>query len=77
MKQKFSQEKQQEQQSASQETRQNEAREFASPEEMLRFDASQTAVPPGLEARLKQSAAHEPFPKGAPPGPWWKKIFGR
>jgi len=45
--------------------------EFASPEEMLRFDAKSTLVPGGLEARLCRSMQGEaPGPK-----PWWKRWF--
>lgn len=51
----------------------SQARDFASPEELLRFDAARTLVPPELGERLKESARHI-----APPAqPWWKKWFGR
>jgi len=47
------------------------AAEFATPEEMLRFDAEHTTVPPEIEQRLKQSVDALP----APPRSWWKKLF--
>ena len=49
-------------------------REFATADELLRTDAAQTAVPPEIGERLKQSAATI-----APPAaqPWWKKLLGR
>ena len=50
-----------------------QAREFATPEELLRFDAGQTPVPPAVEARLRQSLATEPAPKRN----WWRRLFGR
>ena len=66
---KFSQEQQQ---NAAGEIRQQAVPEFATSDELLRFDASQTAVPPQIAERLKQSAAGPP----PPPRPWWKKLFG-
>lgn len=47
-------------------------REFASPEELLRHDASHTPVPPKVGDRLKQSIASLPRPKE----PWWRRFFG-
>jgi hypothetical protein len=47
------------------------AREFATPEEMLRYDAAQTAVPPQVLERLRDSLARESQPKR----PWWKRWF--
>ena len=44
--------------------------EFAGAEELLRFDASQTPVPPPIAERLKQSA-----PPAAPRS-WWRNVFG-
>jgi hypothetical protein len=46
--------------------------EFASPEELLRHDASHTPVPPKVGERLKQSIASLPRPKE----PWWRRFFG-
>lgn len=46
--------------------------EFSSPEHLLRHDASNTAVPPRIGERLRESLA-----ESAPPErPWWKKLLG-
>ena len=50
------------------------AREFSGPEELLRFDAAQTAVPPEIAQRLQQSVAQLPPP---PARSWWKNLLGR
>ena len=47
--------------------------EFSSPEEMLRYDAARTKVPPEIALRLRESAA--PLP--APRRPWWKRLWNR
>ena len=47
-------------------------REFASPEEMLRFDAQQTQVPPKIVQRLKQSTDAEPVSDRT----WWQRFLG-
>ncbi len=50
------------------------AREFATPEELLQFDAAQTEVPVEVEERLAESIRKE----GDPPessGGWLRKIF--
>lgn len=48
--------------------------EFSSVEEMLRFDAAQTQVPPSVEMRLADSVQkHLGTPTKA--RPWWKKLF--
>jgi hypothetical protein len=48
------------------------AREFASVEEMLRYDAKQAKVPPGIASRLNQTLRNE-----ARPGrPWWRRLLG-
>jgi hypothetical protein len=52
---------------------QQSAREFATPEELLRYDARQNMVPPGLAQRLKQSSAGI----ARPARPWWRRLFGR
>ncbi|MGD0539385.1 MAG: hypothetical protein ABSC03_17265, partial [Verrucomicrobiota bacterium] len=49
------------------------AREFATPEELLRLDAAQNPPPPRVEERLQQSLATEP----APAQPWWRRLFRR
>jgi hypothetical protein len=47
------------------------AREFASAEELLRHDASQTTVPPAIAERLSQSIQNEPKPERS----WWKRLL--
>lgn len=49
-------------------------KEFANSDELLRYDAAQTTVPPEVAQRLQKSAAEV-----RPPGsrPWWKSIFGK
>ena len=47
--------------------------DFASVEEMLRYDASQTPPPETVAARLQDSLAQEPAPRR----PWWKRWFAR
>lgn len=44
---------------------------FASAEEMLRYDAEHTPVPPVIAERLKESLEREP----APPRSWWQRLF--
>ena len=51
-------------------------REFADAEELLRFDAAQTVVPPMIAERLKQSAGTI-LPPSAPPRAWWKNLLGQ
>ena len=57
-----------------QQTQAQAAKEFANSDELLRFDAAQTTVPPSVAERLKNSTAQMP-----PPAPlsWWKNLFGR
>jgi hypothetical protein len=50
-----------------------QGREFASPEELLRFDAAQTPVPSGIENKLQQWVVSEPKP---PARSWWRKLLG-
>jgi len=49
------------------------AREFASAEELLRHDASQTIVPPAIAERLSQSIQNEPKPAQS----WWRRLLDR
>jgi hypothetical protein len=49
------------------------AAEFASPEALLRYDASQTPVPPQVAERLRASLATEPVKSDS----WWRRILGR
>ena len=44
--------------------------EFATPEEVLRFDAKQTVMPDGITRRLARSLER------VRPRPWWKRWFG-
>jgi len=60
----------QEQQHVSEtQSRQTAAREFASVEELLRYDAKQTIVPPEVARRLNQSLQNEP----ASARSWWRR----
>jgi len=63
----------QKQETAEQSAVQEAAREFASPEEMLRQDAEQTSPPPALAHRVARSIAKEPGPARA----WWQRWFSR
>jgi hypothetical protein len=65
-------EQQQEHAAEKQTHQQQTGREFATAEELLRFDASHTVVPPEIGLRLQKSSADLPKPKSA----WWKRIFG-
>ena len=51
---------------------QAEAREFASVEEMLRFDAAQHPPPASLDQKVNQATAGQ-----SPPLPWWKRWMGK
>jgi len=62
----------QQQQPAGLQTQQPAAREFASVEEMLRYDAAHTTVPPEIARRLQKSAGDLPKPKAS----WWKRWLG-
>ena len=70
---KLSQEQQQ-QHAAENQTQQQAAREFASAEELLRYDAAHTTVPPAIAQRLQKSTR----PSGATPRPrsWWRNLLG-
>ncbi len=63
---------QQQQHAAEQQTQSQSAREFASTEELLRYDAAHTTVPPDIARRLQKSAADLPAPKTT----WWQRLFG-
>lgn len=59
-------------QSAAQQTQPASAREFATPEEMLRHDALHTPVPPTIAHRLQESIGKAP-----PRAPsWWRRLLG-
>jgi hypothetical protein len=68
-----SQQRAEEQQTAAHQEHIESAREveFASVEEMLRHDAAQTPVPPGIEHRLQESLERTPHSKS-----WWRRWFG-
>jgi hypothetical protein len=63
---------QQQQQAAEHQTNQQSGREFATAEELLRFDAAQTVVPPAIAQRLQKSSAELPKQKPS----WWKRFLG-
>lgn len=46
---------------------------FDGPEALLRHDAAQTPVPPGVADRLRASLADQP----ARPASWWRRLLGR
>lgn len=48
--------------------------DFSSVDELLRFDAAQTIVPPKVTQRLQKSANR--LAPAAPPAGWLKRIFG-
>jgi transcription initiation factor TFIID subunit TAF12 len=63
---------QQQQHTAGQQAQSQSAREFANTEELLRYDAAHTTVPPGIAQRLQKSTSNLPGPKVG----WWKRLFG-
>ena len=63
---------QQQEHATEQQTQAKPALEFATAEELLRYDAAQTPVPGGIAQRLQQSTADLPRPKPA----WWKRFLG-
>ena len=60
------------QHAAEQQTQKQSAHEFANAEELLRYDAAHTPVPPAIAQRLQKSTGELPQPKLA----WWKRLFG-
>ena len=69
---KLSEEQQSRQVGTEQQTQQPAAKEFATAEELLRYDAEHTPVPPAIAERLKKSTGKLPQPKPA----WWKRWLG-
>jgi hypothetical protein len=67
---KFRQEEQQ-QVSQTQSQSQQTIHEFATPEEILRFDLKQTETPARVAERLSQSVKNQP----GLARPWWKRLF--
>jgi hypothetical protein len=58
--------------SRSEETQtQSTALEFATVEELIRYDQERTAVPPIVAERLAESVAREPRPTRS----WWRRLF--
>jgi hypothetical protein len=65
-----SQQRAEEQQATAHEQQTKPGVEFNSIEEMLRHDASQTPVPPGIEHRLQESLQRTQSKS------WWRRWFG-
>jgi len=61
------------QHAAAHQTGQQPTHEFASAEELLRFDAAQTTVPPEIAERLKRTTGNA----APPPRTGWLKRFFR
>jgi hypothetical protein len=64
---------QQHEHTVEQQSQQKTGTEFATVEEMLRFDAAQTSVPTSVAQRLQRSSADCPKPSRS----WWRKLFDR
>ena len=62
---------QQQEHAVEQQSEQKAVREFATAEELLRYDAAHTTVPAGLAQRLQESSAD----LTAPAKSWWQKLF--
>ncbi len=63
---------QQQEHSAETKTTNSTALNFDSAEQLLRYDAAQTPVPPEIARRLNKSVAESPPPRR----PWWRRLFG-
>ena len=68
-----SQQQTEEQQTAAHQQQTKPRVEFKSVEEMLRHDASQTPVPPGIEHRLQESLTQSSTTEPS----WWRRFFRR
>jgi hypothetical protein len=68
---KFRSPEQQEQLSEAQLQSSQAVHEFATPEDVLRFDAKNTVVPEGIAQRLGRSSHRVPVPSRS----WWKRLF--
>ncbi|HSY20401.1 MAG TPA: hypothetical protein VK815_18800 [Candidatus Acidoferrales bacterium] len=65
---------QEQQHAEAHQTRQQAGQEFAGADELLRFDAAQTMVPPRIARRLEESTGKS----GPPPRrSWWKNLLGQ
>lgn len=62
---------QQEEQTAELRAAKAAGRQFDSVEELIRYDAGQTLVPPGIAQRLRQSMSQSE----APPRGWWRRLL--
>ena len=69
---KLRQEQQHEQQQDFLEQTAQQGQQFASVEDLLRFDNDQNPVPPEVAERLNSSISAEPKPAR----PWYKSLFG-
>jgi hypothetical protein len=67
-----SQTDEQQQATGEQKTQQPAAREFATPEAMLRHDALHTPVPPAIAQRLQKSIDQSPPAARS----WWRRLLG-
>jgi hypothetical protein len=59
-------------QSTTKEQARIEGKEFASVDELLRYDSELHPVPAELAVRLRETLAAEPKPQR----PWYKRLFG-
>jgi len=62
---------QQEEQAAEVRAANAAGREFESVEQLLRHDAGQTVLPPGIAQRLRQSLGQSQAPRR----PWWRRLL--
>ena len=63
---------QQQEHAAEHQTQQKAVHEFATAEELLRYDAAHTTVPPEIARRLQKSIGQT----GTEPRSWWRDLFG-
>jgi hypothetical protein len=63
--------RQQEEQTAELRAAKAAGRQFDSVEELIRYDAGQTLVPPGIAQRLRQSISQSE----SPPRGWWRRLL--
>jgi len=56
-----------------QKAEQQQAIEFSTTEDLLRFDTKQVDVPAAIAERLQKSSADLPRPGRS----WWKRLFGK
>lgn len=52
---------------------QQQAYEFSTTEDLLRFDTKQVTVPAAIAERLQKSSADLPRPGRS----WWRRLFGK